>query len=220
MRLCEILMADGPRKPGSSWQELDFSWYVLLQTTHTHILSLSSNRSTNNHQRGWAWVPVWSQLEVDIGIVAATLPCLSPLFKQVFFSNNRACTPSKIPTLPGYDKSWRSKELVSDDDDDSILEKGDWRSAAVGKEVDVEKGFTVTVTECETRPSTDSDVSRQGDDDTRPHPPRKSIYYDNGLSDIAEEDCSNRSSLGSARQIEVKTLAATGRPKLVEYKIT
>jgi len=172
-------------------------------------------------KRGWAWVPVWSQLEVDIGIVAATLPCLSPLFKQVFFSNNRACTPSKIPTLPGYDKSWRSKELVSDDDDDdSILEKEDWRSAVVGKEVDVEKGFTVTVTERETRPSTDSDVSKQGDSDMGPHPPRKSIYYDNGLSDIAEEDCSNRSSLGSARQIEVKTLAATGRPKLVEYKIT
>ncbi|KAG9376759.1 hypothetical protein PtrSN002B_002376 [Pyrenophora tritici-repentis] len=198
MRLCEILMADGPRRAGSSWQELDFSW-------------------------GWAWVPVWSQLEVDIGIVAASLPCLSPLFKHVFFSkDNRPSTPSKIPTLPGYDKSWR-KDIDSDSDDDSIIEKEDWTTIAIGKEVDVEKGYAINVSERETRSSTDSDDMSTGGRDEEEGAgglPRKSVYYDNGLSDIAEEDCSNRSSLGAARQIEVKTLAATGRPKLVEYRIT
>lgn len=28
MRLCEIIMAGRPVKPGSSWEETDFSWYV------------------------------------------------------------------------------------------------------------------------------------------------------------------------------------------------
>lgn len=103
------------------------------------------------------------------------------------------------------------------EDDDSILEKEDWNTVAMGKEVDVEKGYTVNVSERETRSSMDSDISKASED--MGGVPRKSVYYDNGLSDIAEEDCSNRSSLGSARQIEVKTLAATGRPKLVEYRI-
>ncbi|PVI05588.1 hypothetical protein DM02DRAFT_685393 [Periconia macrospinosa] len=30
----------------------------------------------------WAWVPVWGQIEVDVGIVAASLPSLSPLLKK------------------------------------------------------------------------------------------------------------------------------------------
>lgn len=30
----------------------------------------------------WAWVPVWGQIEVSVGIVAASLPSLSPLLKK------------------------------------------------------------------------------------------------------------------------------------------
>ncbi|KNG45362.1 hypothetical protein DDE82_002448 [Stemphylium lycopersici] len=104
MRLCEIVMAGRPISPGSSWQEADFSW-------------------------GWAWVPVWSQIEVDVGILAASLPCLSPLLKQVFHCPSRASTPSEVPTLPGYRGSWGEKGLDSIDDDsdgdmDKDLEKG------------------------------------------------------------------------------------------------
>lgn len=28
MRLCEIVMSDSPIRPGSTWQEVDFSWYA------------------------------------------------------------------------------------------------------------------------------------------------------------------------------------------------
>ncbi|KAJ4294053.1 hypothetical protein N0V90_007742 [Kalmusia sp. IMI 367209] len=49
----------------------------------------------------WSWIPVWSQIEVDVGIVAASLPSLSPLLKQVWsgFVPSRTGSPSQIPTL-------------------------------------------------------------------------------------------------------------------------
>ncbi|KAF2126217.1 hypothetical protein P153DRAFT_88100 [Dothidotthia symphoricarpi CBS 119687] len=59
MRLCEIVMSGSPLSAGVSWQEADTTWT-------------------------WAWVPVWSQIEVDMGILAASLPSLNPLFRQVF----------------------------------------------------------------------------------------------------------------------------------------
>lgn len=55
---------------------------------------------------------MWSQIEVDIGILAASLPCLSPLLKLVWsgFSTIRAGTPSQVPTIPGYRGSWEEKD--------------------------------------------------------------------------------------------------------------
>jgi hypothetical protein len=54
--------------------------------------------------RTWAWVPVWSQIEVDIGILAASLPSLSPLLKQAWMgsSTTRPSTPSQLPDFPEY----------------------------------------------------------------------------------------------------------------------
>ncbi|KAF2026933.1 hypothetical protein EK21DRAFT_102894 [Setomelanomma holmii] len=82
-RLCEIVMSGSPIAKGVSWQEADSSWT-------------------------WAWVPVWSQIEVDIGIVAASLPSLSPLLKRVWtgFSIQKPSTPSQLPDLPHYLESW------------------------------------------------------------------------------------------------------------------
>ncbi|KAI4675672.1 uncharacterized protein J4E88_007706 [Alternaria novae-zelandiae] len=123
MRLCEIVMSDSPIRPGSTWQEVDFSW-------------------------GWSWVPVWSQIEVDIGILAASLPSLSPLLKHVFHCPARATTPSEVPTLPGYRGSWGEKNLVSMDDEDDI-EKSPWDFALPEEkngafDFDVERRLTVT----------------------------------------------------------------------------
>ncbi|KAI4956569.1 hypothetical protein J4E91_000781 [Alternaria rosae] len=122
MRLCEIVMSDSPVRPGSTWQEVDFSW-------------------------GWSWVPVWSQIEVDIGILAASLPSLSPLLKHVFNCPARATTPSEVPTLPGYRGSWGEKNLVSMDDEDDI-EKSAWDFASSEEKngafnFDVERRLTV-----------------------------------------------------------------------------
>lgn len=74
MRLYEIVMA-GTSK-GATWLEGDISW-------------------------NWAWVPAWSQIEVDVGIVAASLPSLSPLLKRMWsgFAIDRPKTPSQMPTL-------------------------------------------------------------------------------------------------------------------------
>ncbi|KAF2686297.1 hypothetical protein K458DRAFT_298376 [Lentithecium fluviatile CBS 122367] len=76
MRLCEIVMAVRPT--GATWLEGDSSW-------------------------NWAWVTVWSQIEVDVSIVAASLPSLSPLLKQLWsgFAMERPLTPSQISTLLG-----------------------------------------------------------------------------------------------------------------------
>ncbi|KAK7181731.1 hypothetical protein PSPO01_12181 [Paraphaeosphaeria sporulosa] len=52
------------------------------------------------------WIPLWSQIEVDVGIVAASLPSLSPLLKQIWsgFAHSRTLSPSHVPTLiePGF----------------------------------------------------------------------------------------------------------------------
>lgn len=64
----------------------------------------------------WRWVPLWSQIEVDVGIIAACLPSLSPLFKQVWsgVSNSRTLSPSRIPTLiePGHDNQGDDVEAL------------------------------------------------------------------------------------------------------------
>lgn len=113
MRMCEIIMAGSPTSLGSSWQEADSSWYESSART-----SWSSLIGT---VRTWAWVPVWSQIEVDVGIVAASLPSLSPLLKQVwtvFPTTGRSSTPSQLPDFPQYRDSLirepLSKEMVID----------------------------------------------------------------------------------------------------------
>ncbi|KAJ4369298.1 hypothetical protein N0V86_009129 [Didymella sp. IMI 355093] len=84
MRLCEIVMSGNAIQTGLAWQQADSSWT-------------------------WAWVPVWSQIEVDIGILTACLPCLSPLLRLFFHSARepRTLTPSMV-TLPEYPGSWAS----------------------------------------------------------------------------------------------------------------
>ncbi|KAF1927398.1 uncharacterized protein M421DRAFT_30823, partial [Didymella exigua CBS 183.55] len=82
MRLCEIVMSGNVVQTGRGWQQADSSWT-------------------------WAWIPVWSQIEVDVGVLTACLPCLSPLLR-LFFPATRAqrnMTPSMV-TLPKYSASW------------------------------------------------------------------------------------------------------------------
>jgi hypothetical protein len=84
----------------------------------------SPNPQTNV-LRNWAWVPVWSQIEVDIGIVTACLPCLSPLLRLVWTGvsppmSPRAQTPSMM-YLPGM-SSWDS----DDEKDGWENEKEEW----------------------------------------------------------------------------------------------
>ncbi|KAH6625684.1 hypothetical protein C7974DRAFT_205507 [Boeremia exigua] len=84
MRLCEIVMSGNTVQTGMTWQQADTSW-------------------------SWAWVPVWSQIEVDVGILTACLPCLSPLLRM-FWSEVRVpriTTPSMVQ-LPKYSGSWDS----------------------------------------------------------------------------------------------------------------
>ncbi|KZM26891.1 hypothetical protein ST47_g1976 [Ascochyta rabiei] len=84
MRLCEIFTSGNEIQHGVGWQQADSSWT-------------------------WAWIPVWSQIEVDIGILTACLPCLSPLLRLVWseVSVPRTMTPSMVE-LPKYSGSWKS----------------------------------------------------------------------------------------------------------------
>ncbi|KAJ4313081.1 hypothetical protein N0V94_007115 [Neodidymelliopsis sp. IMI 364377] len=86
MRLCEIVMSGNSIQEGMSWQQADSSWT-------------------------WAWIPVWSQIEVDIGILTACLPCLSPLLRLMWseVSVTRTMTPSMVE-LPKYSGSWASAD--------------------------------------------------------------------------------------------------------------
>ncbi|KAF1964478.1 hypothetical protein BU23DRAFT_575648 [Bimuria novae-zelandiae CBS 107.79] len=47
------------------------------------------------------WIPLWSQIEIDVGIVAASLPSLNPLLKQMWsgFAHTGSILPSRIPSL-------------------------------------------------------------------------------------------------------------------------
>lgn len=47
------------------------------------------------------WIPLWSQIEVDIGIAAASIPSLSPLLKEIWSGmvHSRRASQSRIPTL-------------------------------------------------------------------------------------------------------------------------
>ncbi|KAL5119325.1 hypothetical protein ACEQ8H_002812 [Pleosporales sp. CAS-2024a] len=76
MRLCEIIMSGSPISDNLSWREGDSSWK-------------------------WAWVPVWSQIEVDMGILVASLPSLNPLLKSMWTPTitHRA---SELPDFPDY----------------------------------------------------------------------------------------------------------------------
>jgi hypothetical protein len=69
MRLITVIVASAPH--GKTWLESDTSWR-------------------------WGWVPVWAQIEVDVSIVAASLPSLSLLIKKVWygFSARTMRTPS------------------------------------------------------------------------------------------------------------------------------
>lgn len=74
IRLCHITLTVGT----------DDSWYPYGDTSWK-----------------WRWISLWSQIEVDVGIVAASLPSLSPLLKQVWsgFANTRSLSPSRIPSI-------------------------------------------------------------------------------------------------------------------------
>jgi hypothetical protein len=118
MRLCEIVMSGNAVKPGMGWQGEDSSWCVLPPP---HDKPSPSNPSSPsqlypppslistliqdiaNKPRTWAWVPIWSQIEVDIGVLTACLPCLSPLLVLFYKSTHtkRAVTPSMV-SLPKY----------------------------------------------------------------------------------------------------------------------
>jgi hypothetical protein len=105
MRLCEIVMSGNSIQKGMSWQQTDSSWYVPLLFYHlTHDSHLTLLRT-------WAWIPVWSQIEVDIGILTACLPCLSPLLRLMWseVSVTRTMTPSMVE-LPKYSGSWASAD--------------------------------------------------------------------------------------------------------------
>ena len=154
----------------------------------------------------WAWVPVWSQIEVDVAIVAASLPSLSPLFKQAwlgFHTPTRASTPSQIPTLPGYRESWGVEEKLGSFNDD--VEKGAWES-------DVEKRGKydgeifggekrLTVREKEMGRSLNMGIS----------------YYDDSLSDVDDDEMKRRPSIGVARTADVQIVVRSGVPRVVEY---
>jgi hypothetical protein len=71
----------------------------MIIVLHAQLLTLA-----NKYRRMWSWVPVWSQIEVDVGIVVASLPSLHPLVQQVWkgFSTTRRLTPSQLPDFPEY----------------------------------------------------------------------------------------------------------------------
>ncbi|KAF2714611.1 hypothetical protein K504DRAFT_420571 [Pleomassaria siparia CBS 279.74] len=80
MRLNEVIISATPE--GESWLVADSVWK-------------------------WSLVPMWSQIEVDAGIVAASLPCLSPLMKRLwidFVTFNRSNTRPDIATLKRMDE--------------------------------------------------------------------------------------------------------------------
>jgi hypothetical protein len=108
MRLYEIIMAATPR--GAAWWAGDISW-------------------------NWAWVPAWSQIEVDVGIVAASLPSLSPLLKQLWsgFATDRPMTPSQLPTLLIPNIKFSQPDLSPWDVDIEVVkekESGSWYNDA------------------------------------------------------------------------------------------
>jgi hypothetical protein len=139
-----------------------------------------------------------------MGILAASLPSLSPLLKHVFNCPNRATTPSEVPTLPAYRGSWGEKNLVSMDDDDDV-EKSAWGSPSPGGEngafdFDVERRLTVA--EIEMGKALDMGNS----------------YFDDTISDVGEGESVGRPSIGVARTADVHVLSRTGVPRIVEYK--
>ncbi|PSN73973.1 hypothetical protein BS50DRAFT_469916, partial [Corynespora cassiicola Philippines] len=73
MRLCDIALT--PIREHVSWREADTSWQ-------------------------WSWVPVWSEIEVDVGIVMASLPSLSPLLRKMWSGFFTYRTPTQIRELP------------------------------------------------------------------------------------------------------------------------
>jgi hypothetical protein len=145
VRLCEIFMSGRSITPGMPWQRVDSSWFVPFPSHH-------SPSPQTNTRRNWAWVPVWSQIEVDIGIVTACLPCLSPLLRLAWTGlsppqSTRTQTPSMM-YLPGM-SSWDSddekegwedeKEAWKRDEEegwDGRRDTKDWTSVAVVAVVD------------------------------------------------------------------------------------
>ena len=62
----------------------------------------------------WRWVPLWSQIEVCVGIIAASLPSLSPLLKQMWtdLAHPRTLSPTRNPTIrePGFRNRAQAEE--------------------------------------------------------------------------------------------------------------
>jgi len=101
MRLCEIVMSGSPEIKGTTWKMADSSWYVACSSAITSALLTA-------YIRTWAWVPVWSQIEIDMGILAASLPSLSPLLIRMCagFAMADPLTPSQLPDFPVREKDW------------------------------------------------------------------------------------------------------------------
>lgn len=106
-----------------------------MATSRLELVRTSPTSASNSPKltarRNWAWVPVWSQIEVDIGIVTACLPCLSPLLRLAWTGlsppqSPRVQTPSMM-YLPGM-SSWDS----DDEKDGWEDEKEAWEHGAEG----------------------------------------------------------------------------------------
>lgn len=112
LRLGEIILSGDSAVGGPDWKKSDATWYVDSENPSNFAFC-----SCHNYRKR-AWVPVWSQIEVNVGIVAASLPCLSPLFKQVF-SHPRDSAP---PTFAWYRGSLGGRSDAWDPEGD--FEKG------------------------------------------------------------------------------------------------
>jgi hypothetical protein len=166
MRLCEIVMSGSPVTDGKSWQDGDSSWY------DNNAGAYSPGDKLTRNCRTWAWVPIWGQIEVDIGIVVASLPSLNPLMKKFWggASKKRSLTPSQLPDFPEYQECWSLQEPSSPD-----LEKSFKASeisfydetSDVEDEIDVAK--TTAARMAAARPSTEAKSPQRSVKDQTPY---------------------------------------------------
>lgn len=136
---------------------------------------------------------MWSQIEVDIGILTACLPCLSPLLRLFFHSTHqqRTMTPSMV-SLPKYagSGSWRSVDSHEDDKQEGLglgeKDRGEDTRAAEGRVVDGRAGLA------------EREEVRGGEKELPPIPEeseRGSAYYE----DASDEEEARE--IGVARQV-------------------
>lgn len=111
--------------------------FELVRLLFLYYQPLHSN-PTDSTIRTWAWVPVWSQIEVDIGILTACLPCLSPLLR-LFWSEvsvHRSMTQSMVE-LPKYDGGLTSDGALDSQEGRDMKEKAGTQQGKVPGEKEV-----------------------------------------------------------------------------------